>query len=139
MVSRINPLVMATASPAILESRAWLVAYDGSKGPAIDLSQGAPPYPPPPELLARLATAAQSPAAALYGPVPGDYDLRVAYAAHVSELYGAGITPSEVSISAGCNQAFAIATMLVAQAGDAIVLPSPWYFNHKMTLDMLGD
>jgi aspartate/methionine/tyrosine aminotransferase len=138
MVSRINPLVMATASPAILESRPWLAAYDGSKGPAIDLSQAAPPYPPPPELLARLAAAARSPAAALYGPVPGDYDLRVAYAGHVSELYGAGITPSEVSITAGYNQAFVIATMLVAQAGDAIVLPSPWYFNHKMTLDMLG-
>jgi aspartate/methionine/tyrosine aminotransferase len=87
MVSRINPLVMATASPAILESRAWLAAYDGSKGPAIDLSQAAPPYPPPPALLARLAAAAQSAATALYGPVPGDYDLRVAYAAHVSELY----------------------------------------------------
>jgi aspartate/methionine/tyrosine aminotransferase len=27
---------------------------------------------------------------------------------------------------------------LVAQRGDAIILPVPWYFNHKMTLDMLG-
>jgi aspartate/methionine/tyrosine aminotransferase len=131
MVSRINPLVMATASPAILESRAWLALYDGGQGPAIDLSQAAPPYTPPPELLARLADAARSPATALYGPVPGDYDLRSVYAAHVSELYGADIIPQQVSITAGCNQGFVIATMLLAQAGDAIVLPSPWYFNHK--------
>jgi aspartate/methionine/tyrosine aminotransferase len=138
MAPRINPLVSATASPAILESRAWLAAYDGSKGPAIDLSQAAPPYAPPPELLARLAVAAQSPSIALYGPVPGEYDLRQAYAAHVSDLYGAEILPEQISITAGCNQAFVIATMLVAGAGDAIILPSPWYFNHKMTLDMLG-
>ena len=138
MAPRINPLVSATASPAILESRAWLKAYDGSKGPAIDLSQAAPPYAPPPELLARLAAAAQSPAIALYGPVPGEYDLRQAYAAHVSDLYAAEISPDQVSITAGCNQAFVIATMLVGGAGEAIVLPSPWYFNHKMTLDMLG-
>jgi aspartate/methionine/tyrosine aminotransferase len=138
MAPRINPLVRATASPAILESRAWLAAYDGSKGPAIDLSQAAAPYAPPPELLARLGSAAQSPGTAVYGPVPGEYDLRCAYAAHVSELYGAQIGPEQVSITAGCNQAFVIATMLTAQAGDAIILPSPWYFNHKMTLDMLG-
>lgn len=138
MPPRINPLVSATASPAILESRAWLAAYDGSKGPAIDLSQAAPPYAPASELLARLAAAAQSPALALYGPVPGEYDLRQAYARHVSDLYGADISPEQISITAGCNQAFVIATMLVAGAGDAIILPSPWYFNHKMTLDMLG-
>ena len=45
MVSRINPLVMATGSPAILESRTRLALYDGGQGPAIDLSQAAPPYP----------------------------------------------------------------------------------------------
>jgi aspartate/methionine/tyrosine aminotransferase len=56
----------------------------------------------------------------------------------VSDLYGARIIPEQVSITAGCNQAFVIATMLTAQAGEAIILPSPWYFNHKMTLDMLG-
>jgi aspartate/methionine/tyrosine aminotransferase len=138
MPPSINSLVRATASPAILESRAWLAAYDGRKGPAIDLSQAAPPYPPPPALLARLAAAAQSPATALYGPVPGDDELRAAYARDVSDLYGAEINPKQVSITAGCNQAFVIAAMLVAQAGDAIILPSPWYFNHKMTLDMLG-
>ncbi|MEO9788862.1 MAG: aminotransferase, partial [Aurantimonas coralicida] len=26
----------------------------------------------------------------------------------------------------------------VARAGDVVVLPAPWYFNHKMTLEMLG-
>jgi aspartate/methionine/tyrosine aminotransferase len=134
----INPLVRATASPAILESRAWLTAYRGRMGPAIDLSQAAPPYAPPPELLARLAAAAQSPATALYGPVPGEHDLRAAYAAHVGDLYGGEIRPAEVSITGGCNQAFFIAALFVARAGEAIVLPSPWYFNHKMTLDMLG-
>jgi aspartate/methionine/tyrosine aminotransferase len=138
VISRINPLVKATASPAILESRAWLAAYDGSKGPAIDLSQAAPPYPPAPELLDRLGAAAHTASTALYGPVPGEYGLRSAYATHVSELYAAHIRPEQVSITAGCNQAFFIAAMLAAQAGNAIILPSPWYFNHKMTLDMLG-
>jgi aspartate/methionine/tyrosine aminotransferase len=43
-----------------------------------------------------------------------------------------------VAIAAGCNQAFFVAMLALAGAGDQVILPSPWYFNHKMALDMLG-
>jgi aspartate/methionine/tyrosine aminotransferase len=43
-----------------------------------------------------------------------------------------------VAITAGCNLAFFAAAMLVARAGDAALLPTPWYFNHQMSLEMLG-
>ena len=46
--------------------------------------------------------------------------------------------PAEIAITTGCNQAFFVAMLSLARAGDNVVLPSPWYFNHKMTLDMLG-
>jgi aspartate/methionine/tyrosine aminotransferase len=135
---RVNPLVRDTASPAILQARAWLDSYDGNKGPRIDLSQAAPPYPPPQELVDHLSAAAGLAETARYGPVPGEYELRKAYAEHASQLYDTTIDPQETSITAGCNQAFLIAAMLVAKKGDAVLLPTPWYFNHKMTLDMLG-
>jgi aspartate/methionine/tyrosine aminotransferase len=134
----INPLVRDTASPAILETRAWLELYNGNKGPRLDLSQAAPPYPPTQELIDRLSAAAAFGETARYGPVPGDRELREAYAKHTSALYDTVITFEQISITAGCNQAFLIAAMLVANKGDAVILPIPWYFNHKMTLDMLG-
>jgi aspartate/methionine/tyrosine aminotransferase len=137
-VPRVNPLVRDTASPAILQARAWLDSYDGNKGPRIDLSQAAPPYPPPEELIDRLSAAAGLAETARYGPVPGEYELRKAYAEHASRLYDTTIDLQEISITAGCNQAFLIAAMLVAKKGDAVLLPTPWYFNHKMTFDMLG-
>jgi aspartate/methionine/tyrosine aminotransferase len=31
-----------------------------------------------------------------------------------------------------------MAMLVIARAGDAVMLPAPWYFNHKMALDMLG-
>ena len=34
--------------------------------------------------------------------------------------------------------AFFVAMMLLAHRGDAVLLPTPWYFNHQMSLDMLG-
>ena len=138
MILPVNPHVADTGTPPIPQAQAWLERYDGGCGPVIDLSQAAPGHPPPPELLERLAASAAAPDGARYGPIAGDPALREAYAAHVSEVYGARIAAAEVAITAGCNLAFAMTAMLLAKAGDAVILPTPWYFNHAMTLSMLG-
>lgn len=134
----INPLVAGTASPPIPEAQGWLARYDGAQGRPINLSQAVPGTPPHPDLQAWLAEAAADPASAGYGPITGDLALREAYAAEVARVYGGVVTPANIAITAGCNQAFVVTMMALAQAGDAVILPSPWYFNHSMTLDMLG-
>ncbi len=133
-----NPLVVDTGSPPIPQVQAWRASYTGGLGPSIDLSQAVPGYPPHPKMLEKLAEAAGSPAAAQYGAILGDADLREAYAADVSAIYGGTVRADNVAITAGCNQAYVAAIMALAKAGDAVLLPSPWYFNHAMTLDMLG-
>jgi aspartate/methionine/tyrosine aminotransferase len=133
-----NPLVIDTGTPPIPEAGAWLAAYGGSQGPALRLSQAAPGMPPPPEMLETLARAARDPATASYGPIAGETALTELYAAHVSDIYGAHVSADEIAITTGCNQAFVVALMAVAKAGDAILLPEPWYFNHEMTARMLG-
>ncbi len=134
---KLNPLLIGTAAPPIPEAKAWAARYRGTE-PLIDLSQAVPGYAPPPEFLARLAEAAGSRDAAAYGEIVGDAGLRTRYAEHVSALYDGAISADEVAITAGCNQGFVVTMMALAKAGDAVILPTPWYFNHKMTLDMLG-
>lgn len=133
-----NPLVVDTGTPPIPEARGWLAAYDGRHGPPINLSQAAPGLPPPPALLHHLQQAASDPTTAAYGPILGDDVLREAYAADLSRATGGHVAGSEIAITAGCNQAFICAVLAVAKAGDAIILPEPWYFNHAMVLQMLG-
>ncbi|BDA83450.1 hypothetical protein Sa4125_09920 [Aureimonas sp. SA4125] len=133
-----NPLLSRVAAPPIGQAAVWAAAYDGAHGPLINLSQAVPGHAPPAELAERLSAAAGMAAAARYGPVLGDTALRAAYADHVSSLYGAGIASAEVAITAGCNQAFFAALMTLARTGDAVILPGPAYFNHTMTLQMLG-
>ncbi len=135
---QINPLLLGTAAPPIPEAKAWIAGYGGRFGPIVDLSQAVPGYAPPDELLRRISEASAAPEASAYGDILGDDDLRAAYARHVSALYGGDIREGEVAITAGCNQAFVVTMMALAKAGDAVILPAPWYFNHKMTLDMLG-
>ncbi|MFN6006053.1 MAG: aminotransferase, partial [Paracoccaceae bacterium] len=36
----------------------------------------------------------------------------------------------------GCNQAFCTVMATLAGPGDEVILTTPWYFNHKMWLDM---
>ncbi len=134
----INPLVADTGTPPIPEARSWLAAYDGRHGPAIDLSQAAPGSAPPDELVTRSAAASALAENARYGPIHGELALRTELAADLARVYGADAGPADIAITSGCNQAFVIAVVALAKAGDAVILPAPWYFNHQMTLQMLG-
>jgi len=134
----LNPLLHEIAAPPIPEAKAWAGKYSGKRGPLIDLSQAVPGYAPHPDMLERMGHVAGSREAAQYGPILGDAGLRSAYARHVSLVYGAPIAPETVAITTGCNQAFVVAVLALAKAGDRVILPTPWYFNHKMALDMLG-
>jgi aspartate/methionine/tyrosine aminotransferase len=134
----LSPRIRATDAPPIPAARAWAARYDGRAGPALDLTQAVPGYPPPPELLARLAEAAGSAACAGYGPIAGDAALREALAADMARFYGAPVAAWDVAITAGCNLAFAMAMAVLAGEGAAVLLPTPWYFNHRMAMTMQG-
>ncbi len=134
----LNPLVTRLSPPPIPAVQAWGKSYDGSFGPLIDLSQAVPGYPPHPDMLRWLGEAAASLDYTNYGPIEGETPLREAYAAHVSQLYGAKIVGGNIHITSGCNQAFICAVMAVAAAGDTVLVSDPFYFNHETTLSMLG-
>lgn len=139
-MSMINPFLAATFAPPVMEARRWL---DGLQfppdRPLLNVSQAAPLDPPPEGLRKAIAEAAlHRPEAHLYGPVLGNSDLREAVAASFSEAYGGRVGTDQVAITQGCNQAFCAAMTSIAGPGDEVILPVPWYFNHKMWLDMAG-
>lgn len=136
----LNPAMAATFAPPVMEARRWLSEVPMPAGlPLINVSQAAPIDPPPPALRQAIAEAALgNDAAHLYGPVLGLPALREEIAAQWSQNYAGQIAPENVAITQGCNQAFAAVMATLAGAGDEVILPTPWYFNHKMWLDMQG-
>ena len=74
----------------------------------------------------------------LYGPVLGMPALRQALADQIATHYGGEVADAQVAITSGCNEAFAAAITALTGEGDEVILPTPWYFNHKMWLDMTG-
>jgi hypothetical protein len=124
----------------IVESRSWV---DGAvfpdDRPLINVSQAAPVDPPPLPLRQAIADAALNTSDShLYGAVLGRADLRSALAQQLSAHYEAAFAPEQVGITSGCNQAFAATIAALCGQGDEVILPTPWYFNHKMWLDMAG-
>ena len=65
-------------------------------------------------------------------------ELRSAIADHFSTDYQGKVAAENVCVTAGCNQAFAAAMMAIAKAGDNVIVPVPYFFNHTMWLGMLG-
>ncbi|WP_293446864.1 aminotransferase [Planktotalea sp.] len=130
----------ATFPPPVMEARRWLdgVTFPTDR-PLINVSQAAPVESPPEPMRRAMAEfILNEPQAHLYGPVLGTPELRSEVASQWSDAYGSQISADQVAITSGCNQAFAAVISAIANAGDEVLLPTPWYFNHKMWLDMAG-
>ena len=136
---RVNPALGAVIPPPI--AAITRLAADREfppDKPLLDLAQAVPAYPPADALTAHLASAVRKPEMARYTPIVGRDDLRGALAEALSEAYGGRITPAQVAVTAGCNQAFCLALMALAGPGDEAILAGPSYFNYQMWLEMLG-
>ena len=140
MTLPLNPHMAATFPPPVMEARRWLAGVSfPPERPLINISQAAPVDLPPLALRQAIAEAAvNNPEVHLYGPVLGLPALRAEIAAQWSAQYGGQITETQTAITQGCNQAFCAVMSTLAAAGDEVILPTPWYFNHKMWLDMQG-
>ena len=139
-MAHLNANLLNAAGSPIMEAGSWVRGTRFPEDrPLLDLSQAAPAKPPPQSIRERLAAAMLTEDAAHhYGAVLGNTNLRAEIASQWSALYGGEVATANVAITAGCNQAFCVAIQTACAPGDAVMLPSPWYFNHKMWLDMAG-
>jgi aspartate/methionine/tyrosine aminotransferase len=130
----------STFAPPVMEARRWLAGVQfPADRPLINVSQAAPVDPPPQAMREAMAQVAlTNDEAHLYGPVLGLPELRAELALQTSAHYAGQIDAAQAAITSGCNQAFAAAIATLCSEGDEVILPTPWYFNHKMWLDMSG-
>jgi aspartate/methionine/tyrosine aminotransferase len=135
-----SPLMTRTPPPPVMEARRWVMGRTFPENlPLLNLSQAAPVDPPPKvlrEAMARMVLHEDD--THLYGPVLGLPGLRAEIAMQWSAAYGGVIGPEDVAITAGCNEAFCTVMTAIAEPGAVVMIPVPWYFNHKMWLDMVG-
>lgn len=104
---------------------------------AISLGQGVVSYGPPQEAIDQLARFLADPENHKYKPVQGLPMLLDAWAAKLKSENGLRLgDPSRIVITAGGNMAFMNALLAITDAGDEIILQTPYYFNHEMAITM---
>jgi N-succinyldiaminopimelate aminotransferase len=105
---------------------------------SVNLGQGFPDYPGPPEVL-DVARAAIGTAADQYPPGPGRPELREAIAANVQRFRGLAYDPAdEVLVTAGATEALSGALLALLDTGDEVVLFEPMYDCYAAGIAMAG-
>jgi N-succinyldiaminopimelate aminotransferase len=105
---------------------------------SVNLGQGFPDYPGPPEVL-DVARAAIGTAADQYPPGPGIPALREAIADHQQRFRGLAYDPdTEVLVTAGATEALSAALLALLDTGDEVVLFEPMYDSYAAGIAMAG-
>jgi aspartate/methionine/tyrosine aminotransferase len=113
----------------------WIQQTPGT----ISLGQGVVGYGPPVEAVARIQDFLADPENHKYKPVIGIPELRDAFKRKLraeNQITLDSSHETSVVITAGGNMAFLNALLAVADAGDEVILQSPYYFNHEMAVTM---
>jgi aspartate/methionine/tyrosine aminotransferase len=135
----VSPLLEAVHYPPISEVRTWVADYKNSRDfPLIDLCQAVPDYPPAEQLTDYLAAVVADPLTARYTPDEGLATVREALAGRYRRIYHANLSGENICLTVGASQAFWLAMMALCQAGDEVIVQTPYYFDHDMGLAMLG-
>ena len=108
---------------------ARVVAAAAVQGEAlVDLGRGNPETGPPQHVIDALAEAANRPTAHGYAPFRGMPELRAAVAARYRSAYGVELDPdAEVAVVPGTKTAIVELSLVLAERGDTVVLPDPYY------------
>ena len=123
--------MQAVQSPIIPVIGQLIRNYPGT----ISLGQGVVYYGPPPEAMALLPQFLSNPANHQYQPVQGIAPLLEAIEAKLQAFNRIEINGQNcIVVTAGSNMAFINAILAITAAGDEIILPTPYYFNHEMAI-----
>ena len=123
----------AVQAPVIPTVGRWIAATPGT----ISLGQGVVAYPPPREAVDAARAFGSTPVEHRYGPVEGLPPLIDALRDKLARENRVPVEPvSRIVVTAGSNMGFINALLAIADPGDEIILPTPFYFNHEMAVVM---
>lgn len=111
----------------------WIKETPGT----ISLGQGIVSYPPPPEAKHAIQQFFEQPRNHHYQAVHGIPPLLEAIQEKLALDNQMQLTDEQrIVVTAGSNLAFNNAILAIADPGDEIILPAPYYFNHDMAISM---
>jgi L-glutamine---4-(methylsulfanyl)-2-oxobutanoate aminotransferase len=109
--------------------------------PLVDLGRGNPDLPPPQHVIDALAASASERTARVHGyaPFAGLPELRRAIADRYATTYGVELDPDhEIAVIPGTKSALVELVLCVAERGDTVLLPDPYYPDYPSGIALAG-
>ena len=113
----------------------WAVHVEGLRRASLGesvilLSIGEPDLPPPASVIDKAASSMRS-GRTRYAAGQGEPETLLAIADHLTRRSGFRVTPEQVLFTAGTQNGLCTALLTLAQAGDEVLVPDPYYATYE--------
>ena len=136
--SRISKRIAAIAESATLKVDAKAKALQAEGRPVISYAAGEPDFPTPAHIVEAASKAVLDPKMHRYTPAVGLPDLREAIAQKTLRDSGTEVTANQVVVTNGGKQAVYQAFAVLLDAGDEVLLPSPYWTTYPEAIALAG-
>ena len=137
-MTRISARIAAITESATLAVDAKAKALKAAGRPVIGFGAGEPDFPTPDYIVEAAAAATKVAANHRYSPTPGLPDLRDAIMAKTKRDSNYEITADQVLVTNGGKQAVYQAFATIIEAGDEVLLPSPYWTTYPECIKLAG-
>jgi aspartate aminotransferase len=136
--SRISKRIAAIAESATLKVDAKAKALQAEGRPVISYAAGEPDFPTPAHIVEAAAKAVLDPKNHRYTPAVGLPDLREAIAQKTLRDSGTQVSANQVVVTNGGKQAVYQAFAVLLDAGDEVLLPTPYWTTYPEAIALAG-
>jgi aspartate aminotransferase len=136
--SRISKRIAAIAESATLKVDAKAKALQAEGRAVISYAAGEPDFPTPAHIVEAAAKAVLDPKNHRYTPAVGLPDLREAIAQKTLRDSGTEVTANQVVVTNGGKQAVYQAFAVLLDAGDEVLLPTPYWTTYPEAIALAG-
>jgi aspartate aminotransferase len=136
--SRISKRIAAIAESATLKVDAKAKALQAEGRPVISYAAGEPDFPTPAHIVEAASKAVLDPKNHRYTPAVGLPDLREAIAQKTLRDSGTQISANQVVVTNGGKQAVYQAFAVLLDAGDEVLLPTPYWTTYPEAIALAG-
>ena len=136
--SRISKRIAAIAESATLKVDAKAKALQAEGRPVISYAAGEPDFPTPAHIVEAAAKAVLDPKNHRYTPAVGLADLREAIAQKTLRDSGTEVSANQVVVTNGGKQAVYQAFAVLLDAGDEVLLPTPYWTTYPEAIALAG-
>jgi aspartate aminotransferase len=136
--SQISKRIAAIAESATLKVDAKAKALQAEGRPIISYAAGEPDFPTPAHIVEAASKAVLDPKNHRYTPAVGLADLREAIAQKTLRDSGTEVSANQVVVTNGGKQAVYQAFAVLLDAGDEVLLPTPFWTTYPEAISLAG-